>query len=206
MQYEYLNVEKVRKSTFSAFIGFVINMIIASVILYIWKGKDLPNYLLSIFTVESVVETLGLALISVILALFCIWIGIILKYISFPRNKYTEEILVIIKQPYGPVLISFGAGISEEILFRGAIFGVLLTSLDNFTAIVLTALIFTFIHIPQYGKNLLFNTIIALLGVLFSFLYVYTNSLLAPMVAHILYNYVICLWIKNGYLKLKNTN
>lgn len=202
MQYENFNVERIKKSIFSAFIGFAINIIVALIILYIWKGGELFGYLLSIFAFPLEIKTLGLAFVGIIPILFCIGIGITFNFISFPINKYTEEILVIVKQPYGPVLISCGAGISEELLFRGAILGGLLTTLDKLTAVVLTTFIFMFVHIPQY-KKILLNIIIFLLGASFSVLYVYTNSLWPPMIAHILYNYVICLWIRYGYLKLE---
>lgn len=202
MQNENFNVERIKKSIFSAFIGFAINIIVALIILYIWKGRELFDYLLSIFAFPLEIKILGLAFIGIVPILFCIGIGITFNFISFPINKYTEEILVIVKQPYGSLLISCGAGISEELLFRGAILGGLLTILDTFTSIFLVSFIFMVMHIPQY-KKILLNIIVFFLGVSFSILYVYTNSLWPPMIAHILYNYVICLWIRYGYLKLE---
>ncbi|MFC0262981.1 CPBP family intramembrane glutamic endopeptidase [Fontibacter flavus] len=84
----------------------------------------------------------------------------------------------------GVVVIGLLAGIGEELLFRG----VLQPKLQIYTgnghvAVWLTAFIFSAIHIQFYG---FFPRM--LLGAIFGYLYLYSGSLLYPIIAHILNN------------------
>lgn len=84
----------------------------------------------------------------------------------------------------GVLVIGFLAGIGEEYLFRG----VLQPKLHHYTGnahagVWITAIIFSAIHFQFYGflPRLM-------LGALFGYLYVYSGSLVYPIVAHILNN------------------
>lgn len=84
----------------------------------------------------------------------------------------------------GVVVIGLLAGIGEELLFRG----VLQPKLQIYTgnghvAVWLTAFIFSAIHMQFYG---FFPRM--LLGAIFGYLYLYSGSLLYPIIAHILNN------------------
>ncbi len=81
-------------------------------------------------------------------------------------------------------VVGFMAGLSEEILFRGAMLGMMQDSrLGNHAAIWITAFIFSAIHMQFYGfvPRLL-------LGVWLGYLLVWTRSLWVPIIAHTLNN------------------
>jgi ABC-2 type transport system permease protein len=84
-----------------------------------------------------------------------------------------------------PVLAVVAAPIFEEFIFRGLIFGGLRRSLDAVPAILASAVVFAIVHppasmIPVFG-----------LGLCAALAYDRTKTLLAPMVAHGIYNAVI---------------
>jgi ABC-2 type transport system permease protein len=84
-----------------------------------------------------------------------------------------------------PLLAVVAAPIFEEFLFRGLIFGGLRRSLDALPAIVASAAVFAIVHppasmIPVFG-----------LGVCAALAYDRSKMLLAPMIAHGIYNAVV---------------
>ena len=84
-----------------------------------------------------------------------------------------------------PLLAVVAAPIFEEFIFRGLIFGGLRRSLDALPAIVASAAVFAIVHppasmIPVFG-----------LGLCAALAYDRTKMLLAPMIAHGIYNAVI---------------
>ena len=82
------------------------------------------------------------------------------------------------------VVIGLLAGIGEELLFRGVLQPKLhLYTGNGHLAVWLAAFIFSAIHIQFYG---FFPRII--LGAVFGYLYLYSGSLLYPIIAHILNN------------------
>lgn len=85
--------------------------------------------------------------------------------------------------PYG-VGLSLNAGISEELLFRLGL-PALVFSLtgDALVAFGLAAVVFGLLHVYQGPVGILFSTLI---GIVFTFLYVVTGSILAPIVLHAL--------------------
>lgn len=80
-------------------------------------------------------------------------------------------------------VIALGAGVSEEIVFRGFLLFYLnsYTSLSSMEMIVISALIFGFCHLYQGWLGVL---VTSLVGLCFAFLYVSTGSLLVPIVVH----------------------
>lgn len=80
--------------------------------------------------------------------------------------------------------VSVGAGISEELMFRGFLFYYLATyvpHINTIEKIVLTSLIFGFAHFYQGWKAMPGP---AVLGAVFAGFYVLSGSLLLPMAAH----------------------
>jgi membrane protease YdiL (CAAX protease family) len=80
------------------------------------------------------------------------------------------------------LLMSFCAGICEEILFRGYLIWYLGAGMDITGAILLSSVIFGFCHAYQ-GKKGVF--IIMPVGLVLAILYVWTGSLWAPVLLHI---------------------
>lgn len=80
--------------------------------------------------------------------------------------------------------VSIGAGISEELLFRGFLFyyvALWFSHINNLECVLLTSLIFGMGHLYQGWKGILST---AFVGLVFAVLYVLTGNLLAPMIVH----------------------
>jgi len=99
-------------------------------------------------------------------------------------TKFLTDFDTVFEFIVGLVVIGLFAGIGEEVFFRG----VLQPKLHHYTgnlhvAVWLTAFIFSAIHMQFFG---LFPRMV--LGAIFGYLYLYSGSLLYPIIAHILNN------------------
>jgi uncharacterized protein len=80
--------------------------------------------------------------------------------------------------------VSVGAGISEELAFRGFLlyyFSLYLPQMNAVEKVVLSALVFGFAHLYQGWRGVIGTAIV---GGIFGALYVLTGSLLLPMAVH----------------------
>mmetsp|Transcript_9399 Transcript_9399/g.8399 ORF Transcript_9399/g.8399 Transcript_9399/m.8399 type:complete len:309 (-) Transcript_9399:162-1088(-) len=92
------------------------------------------------------------------------------------------------------LLISAGAGFSEELFFRGLLFPIFNQYLGIIPAYVITSSLFGLAHSPVFGANALVE---ALLGGIFAFLFVYSGyNLAVPIAAHTMYDFltIIVIW------------
>nr|WP_275899512.1 CPBP family intramembrane glutamic endopeptidase [Bacillus piscicola] len=89
---------------------------------------------------------------------------------------------------YGIVTIAFGAGVSEELLFRGALQGVLTVYIGSVPALLLIAGVFMILHIPQYKGSAFIHTLVFVMGLILGGLFIWSGSLWAPIAAHVTYN------------------
>ncbi len=91
-------------------------------------------------------------------------------------------------------LISIVAGFSEELLFRGLIQAALTNWLGRTTGLVMASLLFGLAHIitPTYGM------LAALIGVYLGWVWIATDNLLAPIVAHALYDFAALIYLTRG--------
>jgi membrane protease YdiL (CAAX protease family) len=81
--------------------------------------------------------------------------------------------------------VSIGAGISEELVFRGFLLYYLWTwlpRLNSWERIIISSLVFGFCHLYQSWRGILGT---GALGVCFALLYVGSGSLLVPIVIHV---------------------
>ncbi|MFB4162881.1 lysostaphin resistance A-like protein [Alteribacillus sp. JSM 102045] len=111
-----------------------------------------------------------------------------LTNLSLPRNEYTRLIKRMLYKKYGIFTIAFGAGISEEILFRGAILGVLMNYFGAVPALVVVSIVFMALHIPQYKGSVFIHVIVFGMGMVLGGLFIWTEALWAPIAAHVTYN------------------
>ncbi|MFK2878819.1 CPBP family intramembrane glutamic endopeptidase [Rhodanobacter hydrolyticus] len=90
-----------------------------------------------------------------------------------------------------PLLVAgIGAGITEEILFRGVLFRVVEEGLGTWAALLISALFFGFAHAANPGATVWSSTAIAIeAGLLFGLLYHATRSLLLCMGLHAAWNF-----------------
>ncbi|MDE7376728.1 MAG: CPBP family intramembrane metalloprotease [Muribaculaceae bacterium] len=96
----------------------------------------------------------------------------------------------------GMLIVAILAGLSEEILFRGALQRILSTGgLNTHTAIWITAAVFSLMHLQFYG---LIPRM--LLGAFFGYMLWWSRSLWAPIILHAFNNaiYVVAQWFANG--------
>jgi len=80
--------------------------------------------------------------------------------------------------------LSVGAGISEELVFRGFLFyylGAYIPHINTLEKIILTSLFFGMAHVYQGWKQAIPTSIV---GLLLALMYVFSGSLLLPIVVH----------------------
>ncbi len=105
-----------------------------------------------------------------------------LRRLELMHDLLPESAATISGRVWLPVLAVVAAPLFEEFIFRGLIFGGLRRSMPVVPAILASAAVFAIVHppasmIPVFG-----------LGVCAAFAYERTKTLLAPMLAHALYN------------------
>ena len=88
-------------------------------------------------------------------------------------------------------LISLVGGLGEELLFRGLIQAALTNWLDMGAGIVIASLLFGLAHIitPTYA------VLAALIGVYLGWVWIAADNLLAPIVAHALYDFAALVYL-----------
>ncbi|MEM9014813.1 MAG: CPBP family intramembrane glutamic endopeptidase [Pseudomonadota bacterium] len=82
------------------------------------------------------------------------------------------------------VILSVGAGVCEELLFRGVVQGGLTSVATLPLAIILASLLFGLLHF----SSLLFAVIATAIGIYLGVLYAITDNLITPMITHGLYD------------------
>ena len=87
-------------------------------------------------------------------------------------------------------VISLLAGICEEALFRGALQGGLTRLVGTLPALLIASLAFGFAH--PISKEYILSA--GLIGLFLGALFIQTNNLLAPIIAHALYDFCALTW------------
>jgi hypothetical protein len=88
------------------------------------------------------------------------------------------------------LMVGIGAGVGEEIMFRGALFRIVEEGLGTWVALLLSALFFGFAHMNNPGATAWSSSAIAIeAGLLFGLLYNVTRSLPICMGLHAAWNF-----------------
>lgn len=87
------------------------------------------------------------------------------------------------------VLMAFGAGIFEELLFRG----VFQTGVERFVPVLLAIIITNILFGMLHWRTLLYAVIAGIVGAYLGVIFWLTGNLLAPMVTHTVYD-LVALW------------
>jgi len=98
------------------------------------------------------------------------------------------------------VLGVFVAPFVEELIFRGFIYPVVERRLGSLLAVVITALLFTLLHLGQLWGSLTGIMLILLVGITLSTIRAGTDSLIPSFVVHLSYNSTLCLLFLIGSL------
>ena len=93
------------------------------------------------------------------------------------------------------LVISLIAGVSEEAFFRGAIQGSLADRIGVIPALVLASAAFGACHLLTWT----YAIIAALIGLYLGLLWIWTGSLLTPMVTHAVYDFVALVYFLRVY-------
>jgi membrane protease YdiL (CAAX protease family) len=93
------------------------------------------------------------------------------------------------------LVISVIAGVSEEALFRGAIQGSLADRVGAVLAVVLASGLFGAVHLLSWT----YGIIAAFIGAYFGLLWIWTASLLTPMITHAVYDFVALVYFLRLY-------
>jgi len=96
-------------------------------------------------------------------------------------DRITDQLTGQLQNPVGAAAIGIGAGVGEELLFRGA--------LQPRYGNVLTSIVFALFHAPQYGLNLAVFGLFAV-SLLFGLLRNRFGTT-AAMIAHAVYNFAV---------------
>lgn len=136
-----------------------------------------PKY----FAKESIVGfALGFMIISLII--LCLYL----------LNSYSIISINNPKTLYKPLLVFTLMGIWEEIIFRGIIYRITENWLGTVWALILSSLVFGFVHLANDQANLLSGVGIALeLGLLTGITFTLTRRLWVPLFLHIGWNYTL---------------
>ena len=126
-------------------------------------------------------RVLGVSVVFVFAAMYVL--NLLIEQAGIP-NTMEETFVAMSRNSFGVLSIALLAPILEELLFRGAIQGLLQDTLKNpWKAIVISSLIFGIVHMNPAQIPFAF-----LLGMMFGWLYYRTGSLLPGIVGHVLNN------------------
>ncbi|GAA0431980.1 CPBP family intramembrane metalloprotease [Lentibacillus halophilus] len=117
-----------------------------------------------------------------------------------PTSQNTEMIMDITRSvPVFAAITTIIAPILEEIVFRKIIFGELYKRMNFFIAAVLSALIFSVIHM-----ELAHTLVYASMGFVFAFVYVKTKRIIVPIIVHMAMNSISVLVLTFGADYIEN--
>ena len=104
--------------------------------------------------------------------------------------------------PFRIALMAFGAGVSEELLFRG----VFQTWLSSFSpvvvAIILSNIVFGLLHM----RTILYAVIAGIVGAYLGVIYLVTDNLLTPIIVHMLYDAVALEYTRRAIAEYRASN
>ncbi|GAF13079.1 hypothetical protein JCM19046_125 [Bacillus sp. JCM 19046] len=180
--------------------GFVIMALAGILMVFFMQWGNTVPFIVRLFQTDAY-KTSTLVLIGassgLIMALTAL--GLIkFARITLPENEMTDILFRLVHVRGGLLTMSLGAGIAEEFLFRGVLVGLFLGFMPVGVLLPLNALLFMLVHIPQYKGRPLLHVFIFFIGLFLAYLFYITGSLVAPIIAHFMYNYVIGLSMRKS--------
>lgn len=169
----------------------VILILIAQIIAYYTQGINLIKTIGNgdLLSINLLINLATGAAIAVI-----IYVVVLLGYLKIPylRNWSQNIVFPMIRQFEPRMLLAMAvlAGVSEELLFRGA--------LQPIIGIWLAGLLFGFVHYWGKRELLLYGVIASVMGFIMGIAYNLTGEILVPIFAHSLYNFLIIISYYRG--------
>lgn len=169
--------------------AFLASTVVFMIMLKLEK-KNVKEYLkFSILSSKSI-----MALIAVSIGSFLIDLSLVPLLSNYlPSTNSVDGITLTFAIPSILVI-----PICEEILFRGIMFNKLISSVNLILAVLIQALIFGLAHGALHG-NVLQSVLAGLSGIVFSIVYLWTGSILAPILLHFLNNFFVTSIILLGF-------
>ena len=157
---------------------------------------DIREYNIPAFKIE----------IKWVIAAILLPITVILFYILFVPGSFEQNVLDMTSKlnllSAGIFFTGFGAGIVEEMVFRGILMGAIEKRFNKTVAIIVPSVLFGLVHILGMGFDLLSCTLVivagTMVGVMFSLIASSTKSVWNSAIVHAIWNIVIIggiLWI-----------
>src|SRR5262249_28331726 len=109
-------------------------------------------------------------------------------------KAFTENVLGPIMAPCTLIDllgISCLAGLGEEMFFRGVLQEVLVAKTSLWAGVLLAGVLFGLMH----AVTATYAVLAAVMGAYLGWLYLWTDNLLAPMVTHAAYDFVVLVWV-----------
>ncbi len=157
---------------------------------------DIREYNIPAFKIE----------IKWVIAAILLPITVTLFYILFVPGSFEQNVLDMTSKlnllSAGIFFTGFGAGIVEEMVFRGILMGAIEKRFNKTVAIIVPSVLFGLVHILGMGFDLLSCTLVivagTMVGVMFSLIASSTKSVWNSAIVHAIWNIVIIggiLWI-----------
>ncbi|WP_078382373.1 CPBP family intramembrane glutamic endopeptidase [Sutcliffiella halmapala] len=177
-----LGVEREHVIGYWTFISFTIGLLIVCWILRKeWKEGDFRG------PVASVPKIILWSFLGFFMALFGQAIAAQIELHLFgidPGSENTQQIMgFVTATPIMIFAITIAGPILEEVIFRKIIFGSLYKRFNFAVGLIVSSLLFAVVH--QDFSHLL---IYFVMGAIFAFLYVKTNRIIVPIIAHVAMN------------------
>ena len=123
----------------------------------------------------------------------CVGLLFLTKIVSFGQPKYVDDVLIWLLA----VLLNT---IMQEFLIRGYFYSLLKRSYGFKKSLIITSIVFTALHGGAIEAGVISTLNVFTMSVLMSILLEHTGSLLAPILAHFIWNGVGCILL--GVVKL----
>lgn len=110
--------------------------------------------------------------------------------VLYAFNQITfEGTQFLVGEFFMTLLLFLTVSISEELMFRGYVLRNLMESMNNFIALLLSAMVFALMHAANPNLSLVGNINLFLAGILLGLPYMYTKSLMFPIAFHFSWNF-----------------
>ncbi|MEP7258406.1 MAG: type II CAAX endopeptidase family protein, partial [Flavitalea sp.] len=124
--------------------------------------------------------------IGFLLGIFLIGAGALILY--FARSAEWSDINVSLEDLLISIVLLFMVAVAEELVFRGYILNNLMDSMNQWLALIVSAILFAVIHADNPGVQPIALLNVLLAGLLTGISYLYTRSLWFPILWHFSWN------------------
>lgn len=157
------------------FLGYSLSMILMIIVLRVLNRATLLHSERVMTSYRGLNPLVALYGVLVIVAL-SITLAPLNDYMPVDSREFSDSVWTL-------VLVVIAAPIFEEILFRGRLYGLLRTKTSPLVSVMLSALLFGVLHLqPSVMAEGL------LVGIVFSYAYLRTKSIVAPIILHMCNN------------------